>query len=97
MTQTVVMCGDLQPGIKMVSVASNGGFKVGEGVIEVVEVHVVEATLVPRCGVIRRLPKCFVEGRLGSLGAGHALVARRQLRQCVRVVRCGFQNVLEFL
>ena len=56
------MCSDLQPGIKMASVASNCGFKVRKGVIEVVEVHVVETTLVPRCGVIGDCRRASLRG-----------------------------------
>ena len=83
--------------VKMVAIASYSRFEVREGVVNLVEMHVVKTALVPRSCMVRRLSEGFIEWSLSTFGTVHAHVTRSQLGKGMRVVWCLLQDVLEFL
>ena len=91
------MCSNLQAGGEVVTVASYGCLKVGECIVNHVEVHVIQTALMPCRSVIGGLTKGFVERSFGPFGSIHAHVAGGELREGVRVVRCLLKHVFEFL
>lgn len=97
LTQRMVMGGNLEAGVKMLAVAAYRSFEIGEGIVHLVELKVIQASLVPGRSVVGGLAQGFVQRTFCTLGTVHAHVTRCELGQRMGVVGSLFENVFEFL